>query len=164
MLALAVAKGRTGRALGNRTLQTESRVTLIDAFGGGGSPRRARRRLLRTTRGEGGAVLSAERASPATARLPSRRDRSSYSPTSPTEPRRPGLGHVRADEKSNPRPRLEANAQGTKASLWERASGSFRPLRSDDVANRLSCFSSPRYQLGRLLTSTERHPCPATRC
>lgn len=32
MLALAAAKGATGRALGNRTLQTESRVTLIDAY------------------------------------------------------------------------------------------------------------------------------------
>jgi Predicted Co/Zn/Cd cation transporters len=32
MLALAAAKSQTGRALGNRTLQTESRVTLIDAY------------------------------------------------------------------------------------------------------------------------------------
>jgi divalent metal cation (Fe/Co/Zn/Cd) transporter len=32
MLVLALAKGRTGRVLGNRTLQTESRVTLIDAY------------------------------------------------------------------------------------------------------------------------------------
>jgi divalent metal cation (Fe/Co/Zn/Cd) transporter len=32
MLALAAAKARTGRALGNRTLQTEARVTLIDAY------------------------------------------------------------------------------------------------------------------------------------
>ncbi len=32
MLALASAKGRTGAALGNLTLQTESRVTLIDAY------------------------------------------------------------------------------------------------------------------------------------
>jgi len=32
MLVLAAAKAQTGRALGNRTLQTESRVTLIDAY------------------------------------------------------------------------------------------------------------------------------------
>jgi divalent metal cation (Fe/Co/Zn/Cd) transporter len=32
MLALAAAKSQTGRRLGNRTLQTESRVTLIDAY------------------------------------------------------------------------------------------------------------------------------------
>jgi divalent metal cation (Fe/Co/Zn/Cd) transporter len=32
MLALAAGKARTGRALGNRVLQTEGRVTLIDAY------------------------------------------------------------------------------------------------------------------------------------
>jgi divalent metal cation (Fe/Co/Zn/Cd) transporter len=32
MLALAAGKARTGKALGNRTLQTEARVTLIDAY------------------------------------------------------------------------------------------------------------------------------------
>jgi divalent metal cation (Fe/Co/Zn/Cd) transporter len=32
MLALAAGKDRTGRALGNRVLQTEARVTLIDAY------------------------------------------------------------------------------------------------------------------------------------
>lgn len=32
MLVLAAAKGRTGRALGNRVLETESRVTKIDAY------------------------------------------------------------------------------------------------------------------------------------
>jgi divalent metal cation (Fe/Co/Zn/Cd) transporter len=32
MLALAAAKARTGRALGNHVLQTEGRVTLIDAY------------------------------------------------------------------------------------------------------------------------------------
>lgn len=32
MLALAAAKGQTGRALGNRVLETESRVTQIDAY------------------------------------------------------------------------------------------------------------------------------------
>lgn len=32
MLALAVAKGKTGRALGNVTLETESRVTMVDAY------------------------------------------------------------------------------------------------------------------------------------
>lgn len=32
MTALAAAKSRTGRALGNRTLETEARVTLIDAY------------------------------------------------------------------------------------------------------------------------------------
>ena len=32
MLALALAKRSTGRALGNRTLEAESRVTLIDAY------------------------------------------------------------------------------------------------------------------------------------
>ncbi len=32
MLALAGAKSHTGRALGNRTLQTEARVTFIDAY------------------------------------------------------------------------------------------------------------------------------------
>jgi divalent metal cation (Fe/Co/Zn/Cd) transporter len=32
MVALASAKGRTGRELGNRVLLTESRVTLIDAY------------------------------------------------------------------------------------------------------------------------------------
>jgi divalent metal cation (Fe/Co/Zn/Cd) transporter len=30
MFSLAAAKGRTGRALGNRTLQTEAKVTMID--------------------------------------------------------------------------------------------------------------------------------------
>jgi divalent metal cation (Fe/Co/Zn/Cd) transporter len=32
MLALAAGKSRTGRALGNRVLETEARVTLIDAL------------------------------------------------------------------------------------------------------------------------------------
>lgn len=32
MVALATAKGATGRALGNRVLLAESRVTLIDAY------------------------------------------------------------------------------------------------------------------------------------
>lgn len=32
MLALAAGKAGTGRALGNRTLQTEARVTLVDAY------------------------------------------------------------------------------------------------------------------------------------
>lgn len=32
MLGLALAKGQTGRALGNVTLETESRVTMIDAY------------------------------------------------------------------------------------------------------------------------------------
>jgi divalent metal cation (Fe/Co/Zn/Cd) transporter len=32
MLALAAGKARTGRALGNRVLQTEGRVTLVDAY------------------------------------------------------------------------------------------------------------------------------------
>ncbi len=32
MLALAAGKARTGKALGNRVLQTEGRVTLIDAY------------------------------------------------------------------------------------------------------------------------------------
>jgi divalent metal cation (Fe/Co/Zn/Cd) transporter len=32
MFALAAGKSRTGRALGNRPLQTEARVTLIDAY------------------------------------------------------------------------------------------------------------------------------------
>jgi divalent metal cation (Fe/Co/Zn/Cd) transporter len=32
MAALAAAKGRTGRALGNPVLTTESRVTVIDAL------------------------------------------------------------------------------------------------------------------------------------
>lgn len=32
MLALAAAKGATGKALGNLTLETESRVTMIDAY------------------------------------------------------------------------------------------------------------------------------------
>lgn len=32
MLALAAAKSTTGRALGNRLIQTEARVTLIDAY------------------------------------------------------------------------------------------------------------------------------------
>lgn len=32
MLALAAGKGRTGRALGNRVLLTEGRVTLVDAY------------------------------------------------------------------------------------------------------------------------------------
>ena len=32
MLALAAGKARTGRALDNRVLQTEGRVTLIDAY------------------------------------------------------------------------------------------------------------------------------------
>jgi divalent metal cation (Fe/Co/Zn/Cd) transporter len=32
MLGLAAAKGQTGKALGNVTLETESRVTLIDAY------------------------------------------------------------------------------------------------------------------------------------
>ncbi|HVW46769.1 MAG TPA: hypothetical protein VHA76_06940, partial [Solirubrobacterales bacterium] len=32
MLVLAAAKGRVGRALGNVTLETESRVTVIDAY------------------------------------------------------------------------------------------------------------------------------------
>jgi divalent metal cation (Fe/Co/Zn/Cd) transporter len=32
MLALAAGKARTGRALGNRVMQSEGRVTLIDAY------------------------------------------------------------------------------------------------------------------------------------
>jgi divalent metal cation (Fe/Co/Zn/Cd) transporter len=32
LLALAAGKARTGRALGNRVLQTEARVTLVDAY------------------------------------------------------------------------------------------------------------------------------------
>ena len=32
MLALATGKAHTGQALGNRVLQTEARVTLIDAY------------------------------------------------------------------------------------------------------------------------------------
>lgn len=32
MFALAAGKGRTGRALGNRVLQTEARVTVIDGL------------------------------------------------------------------------------------------------------------------------------------
>jgi divalent metal cation (Fe/Co/Zn/Cd) transporter len=32
MFALALGKGRTGRALGNRVLETESRVTIIDGY------------------------------------------------------------------------------------------------------------------------------------
>jgi divalent metal cation (Fe/Co/Zn/Cd) transporter len=32
MVALAAAKGRTGKALGNRVLGTEARVTMVDAY------------------------------------------------------------------------------------------------------------------------------------